>query len=81
MDFQIDYDKNGNPDRVHEDTGFCLSSRAFNPDTDGWMLDQLDPENFPEISTGRRVLHLVQEVNSLRREVWRLKRLQDIGHP
>lgn len=70
MKFDITYDDHGKPVHVCTDDGFMQSSRPFNPDEDGWMLDQLDPRDFPEIATGHRVAALVAEVNELRRQLW-----------
>ena len=37
------------------------------------MLEQLDPNDFPAIQTGRDMEYLVQEVNRLRRELFHSK--------
>jgi hypothetical protein len=70
MKFQISYDENGEPYYVFTDNGFMQTSRAFDPKEDGWMLNQLDPRDFPAIQTGRDMEFLVAEVNSLRRKLF-----------
>ena len=73
MKFEIDY-FDGKPSYVRTDNGFCQTGGAYDEQEHGWMLDQLDPRDFPEIQTGRRVAALVNEINELRRENWELKR-------
>ena len=72
MQFEVSYD-NGKPTYVCTDDGFCQTGRAFDHETDGWMLDQLDPRKFPAIRAGRDMEELVHEVNDLRRENFHLK--------
>ena len=77
MKFQIIRNKKGEPVHVHTDNGFMQTSRAFNPEEDGWMEDQLDPADFPAIQTGRDMEYLVAEVNQLRRKLFREKQTGD----
>lgn len=77
MKFNISYDENGKPVYVTKDTGFCISSGPFRPEEDGWMLDQLDPMDFPAIQTGRDMEYLVAEVNSLRRKLFHEKSMHN----
>lgn len=72
MKFDVQYD-DGKPVYVCTDDGFIQTGRAFNEKTDGWMLEQLDPRDFPAIRAGRDMENLVHEVNALRREVFSLK--------
>lgn len=72
MSFDIQYDENG-PMRVNTDDGFAQVSRSFDNSQDGWMLQQLDPADFPAIRTGRDMEWLVSQVNKLRRENFELK--------
>lgn len=78
MRFEIQYDNDGKPVRVNTDDGFAEISRSFDPETDGWMEDQLDYRDFPAIHTGRQMKALVDEVNELRRENFRLKKNSDM---
>ena len=78
MKFDIGYDKDGNPDYVCTDDGFAQVSRRFEPDRDGWMLNQLKLRDFPLIGMARDMEDLVYEVNSLRRENFRLNQLLKI---
>ena len=73
MKFDISYDKNGKPDYVNTFDGFAHIGRAFNPDQDGWMLDQLNVRDFPLIGMARDMEDLIYEVNALRRENFQLK--------
>jgi len=73
MRFELSYDNEGKPVHVSTFDGFAHISRPFDPDTDGWMEDQLDPREFPAIRAGRDMEALVNEVNQLRRENFRLK--------
>lgn len=83
--FEIVYDGNGKPVHVNTDDGYMQTFRPFDPEEDGWMLEQLDPDSIPEIRTGRRVEALVTEVNALRKRVWKqeqeLKRLREVVWP
>jgi len=74
----IAVDDEGNPTRVHTNDGFIQTAREFIPDKDGWMLDQLDPIDFPAILQGRDMAYLVDEVNRLRRELFHLKKQEDL---
>lgn len=78
MQFQIYRDEKGVPRHVNTDDGFCMQSRPFDPQKDGWMEDQLDPEDFPAIQTGRDMEYLVAEVNRLRRALFHEKQTADI---
>jgi hypothetical protein len=73
MGFEIFKDENGNPNSVHTWDGFMETSRPFDKERDGWMLDQLDPNDFPAIQIGRDMEYLVNEVNILRRQLFILK--------
>ena len=73
MQFEIDYDHDGKPVYVRMFDGVAHIGRPFEPKTDGWMLDQLDPREFPIIRAGRQMESLLNEVNALRRENWKLK--------
>lgn len=64
------YNDDGTPSHVSTDNGFVQTSRPFNPEKDGWMLDQLHNRDFPIIQLGRDVEYLVKEVNDLRRELY-----------
>lgn len=77
MHFEITYDDHGKPVHVCTDDGFMQTSRPFDPEEDGWMLDQLDESMFPAIKAGRQMAALVAEVNALRRENYRLKKSAD----
>jgi hypothetical protein len=73
MKFQIIRDDAGIPVRVNTDDGYVQSSRAFQPEEDGWMEDQLSHRDFPAIRHGDDMAALVDEVNRLRRENFHLK--------
>jgi len=78
MSFQFSsFDSDGTPTRVNIDDGYMQTSRPFNKEEDGWMLDQLDVSEFDAISTGRQMEFLVSEVNRLKRENYRLNRMVD----
>ncbi len=74
MKFEISRDENGAPDHVYTDDGFMQTSRAFDPDVDGWMEDQLDPHDFVAVKIGQQTEQLIAEVNALRRENWCLQK-------
>jgi hypothetical protein len=78
MRFQITRDEDGKPVHVFTDDGFAQVSRAFDPETDGWMTEQENVGDYPSILS---LLHLAEEVrgifldnNRLRKENWRLKK-------
>jgi len=77
MQFHITYDESGDPIHVHTDNGFMQTSRKFDHDTDGWMLDQLNPMEFQAIRAGRDMEYLVAEVNTLRRRLFELEKQND----
>ena len=64
----------GKPVHVYEENSFMSISRPFNEDTDGWMLDQLDYNDFPMIRHGQDMEYLVSLVNKLKRENFILKK-------
>ena len=73
MSFEVTgYDKDGNPSHVVTDDGYMQCGRPFDKDKDGWMLNQLNPLDFDAIQTGRQMESLVDEINHLRRENYRL---------
>ena len=74
MHFEIRRDEHGKPTHVSTDDGFAQCSRRFDPETDGWMLEQLEHREFPAIRAGRQTAQLVDEVNFLRRENWNLRK-------
>jgi hypothetical protein len=67
---EVTRDDEGKPSHVYINDGFMQIHRAFNPETDGWMEDMLDPYDFPAIEIGRQTEALVREVNALRRELY-----------
>lgn len=77
MQFKITRNAKGKPIHVSTNDGYMMTSRAFEPERDGWMEDQLDPEDFPAIQTGRDMECLVAEVNSLRRQLFHAKSMTD----
>jgi len=77
MQFHITYDESGEPTHVQTDNGFMQTSRKFDNDTDGWMLDQLNPMDFQAIRTGMDMEFLVNEVNTLRRRLFELEKQND----
>jgi hypothetical protein len=70
MSFEILYNEAGEPVHVNQDNGFMSTSGPFRHEEHGWMLDQLDPADFPAIRTGRDMEYLVAEVNRLRRQLF-----------
>jgi hypothetical protein len=50
--------------------------RPFNPDTDGWRNELLVREDVPSVQIARDVIMLFNEVNALRKEVWRLRKIE-----
>jgi len=75
MEFELSgLGKDGKPTRVRTNDGFMQTARKFDEETDGWMLDQLDPNDFEIIRMGRQTQALVNEVNRLRRENFQLNR-------
>lgn len=74
---KVEYDSNGVPTRVHIADGFMETVRPFNEKEDGWMLEMLNPRDFPAIQIGRDTEMLIHEVNSLRRENFHLKKMQE----
>ncbi len=74
MHFELsDYDDTGKPTRVNTDDGFIQCSRRFIKEEDGWMLDQLNANDFPIVRAGRQVEAMINEINALRKEVFHLK--------
>lgn len=78
MRFDISYDEKGAPEHVSYFDGFAHTSRPFDKETDGWMLDQLTYSMFPAIKAGEMMRALVDEVNALRRENFNLQRDKDV---
>ena len=74
MTFELYNFEDGKPTRVNTDDGFVKCSRAFDEETDGWMLEQLDPRDFPLIMAGRQMENMVYEINRLRRENFELRK-------
>jgi len=68
------FDEYGMPTRVVIADSSKHIVRDFDPNKDGWMLDQLDPDDFPEVASGKRVERMIGEINALRREVFELKK-------
>jgi hypothetical protein len=67
-------DEEGLPTNVFIDNGYMQTSRPFDIEEDGWMLDQLKPTDFIAVKIGRDTEHLVSEVNHLKRELFETKR-------
>lgn len=78
LQFEIHYDENDKPVSVNTFDGFAHISRPFNPEEDGWMEYQLNKKDFPAIRAGRQIEALVDEVNYLRRENFRLKKSEEM---
>ena len=74
MQFEITYDEENEPKWVNTWDGFCQTSREFDPEKDGWMLDQLSAKHFPIIQQGRQVESLLSLVNELKRENFQLRK-------
>lgn len=74
MRFELSYDSEGKPNYVTIYHSGMIESRNFDPARDGWMLDQLNPKDFPAITIGRDTEDLVAMVNLLSKENWELKR-------
>ena len=55
--------------------GFCY--RSYNEDTDGWIEDQPSSKEFPSIDMARDIVAMFEEISRLRREVWRLKKIEE----
>lgn len=70
LQFDVQHDEDGKPVRVNTDDGFAMISRKFEPEQDGWMENVLYPGDFPIIQMGRQMHALVNEINSLRRELF-----------
>ena len=71
-------DENGRPTHVCTDDGFMQTSRPYDDDSDGWMESQLDRRDFIAIEMGRMTEALVNEVNRLRRDNFRLQKQLDM---
>jgi hypothetical protein len=67
----IAVDKDGNPTKLHFETSFASYTKEYVEEDDGWINNQLDPRDFPAIRTGQDMLYLVNEVNRLRKELFR----------
>ena len=74
MHFKINRDEDGKPIDVFIDDGMVQTNRKFEPEQDGWMLQQLKPMNFLAVEMGRQTEDLILEVNSLRQENFELRR-------
>lgn len=66
-------DRDGTPRSVFIDNGFMQQSRPYNAEEDGWIDQQLDPDDFEAINTGRQMSQLVSLVNSLKRKNFHLE--------
>lgn len=66
-------DLNGTPRSVFIDDGFMQHSRPYQADEDGWIDQQLDPDDFEAIRTGQQMSQLVSLVNSLKRKNFQLE--------
>ena len=73
MQFEIEYDGDGQPTRVHKSDGFMQSSGKFDPEEDGWMLDQIPESEFPIIKMADQLSALLADRNRLARENWNLR--------
>lgn len=73
----ISRDDKGNPTKVHTDDGYMETCRNYDPETDGWIDDQLHPDDFSIIQMGRQMEALVNEINALRRENFRLRKNEE----
>lgn len=74
IQFEINRDEDGKPIDVFIDDGIIQTSRKFESEKDGWMLQQLKPSHFLAVEMGRQTEDLIHEVNTLRRENFELKR-------
>lgn len=66
-------DKHGKPVRVSTDDGFAECSRPYDHERDGWIDKQLLHDDFEAIRTGRQMEQLVNMVNRLMRENFKLE--------
>jgi hypothetical protein len=66
--------KDGTPERIAFADGFAEWTEPYNADEHGWVDKMLDPDDFPAIRAGREMEMLVELVNQLQRENFRLKR-------
>lgn len=66
-------DESGKPLTIEIEDGFMLSHGPYNPEEHGWIETQIDDSAFPMIRAGQQLEQLLDEVNALRRENWRLK--------
>lgn len=80
MSFDIDYDENNKPVYVRTDDGFMQTGRKFADEKDGWMLDQLNVNDFLAVKIGRQMELLINEVNALRRENFSFKQAEKRRH-
>jgi len=74
MQYSITKNQEGKPVHVYEENSFMSISRPFDEEKDGWMLDQLDYNDFPMIRHGQDMEYLVSLVNKLKRENFHLKK-------
>lgn len=74
MSFDLQYDHTGKPFRVNTDNGFAQVSRPYEPDSDGWMENQLDPNEFEAVRIGDQTLALIHKVNALMKKNFELER-------
>lgn len=51
--------------------GFC--ERPFNPETDGWMNEMPDINDYPAVQNAKDVLCLFEELKAARKENWQLR--------
>ena len=68
------HDEEGIPTRVSIDNGLVKTSRPFDMEEDGWMLDQLKPSDFIAVRIGSDTERLVSEINHLKRELFETKK-------
>ena len=70
----LSYDKDGTPFRVQTYDGYAEIVRDFIIEEDGWMLNHIDIMDFEIIRQAEIVKSLADELNTLRRENFDLKR-------
>ncbi len=50
--------------------------RPFNEDFHGWMNDMPSVKDYPSVQAARDVISMFEEIKCLRKEIWRLRRIE-----
>jgi len=52
--------------------GFC--HRPYDENSDGWLMEQPNKNEYPEVSMAKGIISMYKEICELRRENWTLRK-------